>query len=325
MQALWLEDKQLSLKNDIPVPKPLVGEALIKVRLAGICATDLELVKGYYPFCGVLGHEFVGEVVQAPERSELIGKRVVGEINIACGQCQECIQGIPNHCENRSVLGIVKWNGAFAEYLVLPVKNLYTVPEMIPDEVAVFTEPLAAALEIQEQVKINPTDRVLIIGAGRLGQLIAQTLRLTGCDLMVVTQHEKQRVFLEKMHIPTISTEQVPVKRMDIVVDASGNNKGFSLACRAVRPRGKLVLKSTYMGETQVDLSRLVVDEVTLVGSRCGPFGPALRLFEKGLVDPLPLIDASYPLVNGLAAFDHAARPGVLKVLLRPSGEVDRI
>ena len=325
MQALWLEGKQLSLKDDIPVPKPLVGEALIKVRLAGICATDLELVKGYYPFCGVLGHEFVGEVVQAPERSELIGKRVVGEINIACGQCQECIQGIPNHCENRSVLGIVKWNGAFAEYLVLPVKNLYTVPEMIPDEVAVFTEPLAAALEIQEQVKINPTDRVLIIGAGRLGQLIAQTLRLTGCDLMVVTQHEKQRVFLEKMHIPTISTEQVPVKRMDIVVDASGNNKGFSLACRAVRPRGKLVLKSTYMGETQVDLSRLVVDEVTLVGSRCGPFGPALRLFEKGLVDPLPLIDASYPLVNGLAAFDHAARPGVLKVLLQPSGEVDRI
>jgi threonine dehydrogenase-like Zn-dependent dehydrogenase len=295
------------------------------VRLAGICATDLELVKGYYPFRGVLGHEFVGEVVQAPEKGELIGKRVVGEINIACGHCQACIQGLPTHCENRSVLGIVKWNGAFAQYLVLPVKNLYTVLETTPDEVAVFTEPLAAALEIPEQVKIRPSSRVLLIGAGRLGQLIAQTLRLTGCDFTVVTRYEKQRAHLSKLHIPVNSAEDVLDKSMDIVVDASGNKKGFALACRAVRPRGTLILKSTYMGETQVNLSRLVVDEVTLIGSRCGPFAPALRLLEKGLVDPIPLIDASYPLTNGLAAFNHAARPGVFKVLLRPSAGADKI
>lgn len=318
MQAIWLENQNLCFRQDMPLPSLPSGEALVRVRLAGICATDLELVGGYYSFTGVLGHEFVGEVIEAPGRPELTGQRVVGEINAACGDCDTCRAGLPTHCERRTVLGIADRHGSFAEYLALPLGNLHRVPDTVTDEAAVFTEPLAAALEIQEQVHIRPSDRLLVIGAGRLGQLIAQTLALTGCDLQVVARHSHQRDLLAARYIRHISEEQVPQKQMDLVVEATGSPAGFNLARRAVRPRGTIVLKSTYKGEMNVNFSAIVVEEITLVGSRCGPFPPALRLLETRQVDPRPLITARYPLSEALPAFNHAGQPGVLKVLLVP-------
>lgn len=317
MQSVWLEKQQLSIR-EIPVPNPTGREALVRVRMAGICATDLELVKGYYPYSGVLGHEFVGEIVDAPGAPERVGQRVVGEINAVCGKCETCKRGHPTHCENRTVLGIANRHGAFADYLTLPLDNLVPVPASVPDEMAVFTEPLAAALEIQEQVLIKPTDRVLLVGAGRLGQLIAYTLKLTGCDLQVVTRHDSQRRLLEAANISCLSGEEVFARKVDMVIEATGSPAGYALARKAVRPRGTVVLKSTYTGRLEVDFSAVVVDEITLIGSRCGPFLPALRLMEKGLVDPRLLINANYPLAEGIAAFELASQPGVFKVLVRP-------
>lgn len=316
MQALCLVNNQLSYRDNIPIPEPLGGEALVRVRLAGICATDLELVKGYYPYAGILGHEFVGEIVQATEAPERIGERVVGEINADCGKCDICLRGQPTHCEQRTVLGIVNRDGAFAEYLQLPLKNLIPVPTSIPDEAAVFTEPLAAALEIQQQVTIRPTDHVLIVGAGRLGQLIAQSLALTGCDLQVVARHDKQRQLLAACQIGWIDENAVAGRAFDIVIEATGSTGGFTLARQAVRPRGTIVLKSTYKGNMSVNFSALVVNEISLVGSRCGPFMPALRLLENRLVDPTLLIDEIFPLEKGLEAFERVAQQGIFKILL---------
>jgi threonine dehydrogenase-like Zn-dependent dehydrogenase len=315
MKALWLENNRLDLRE---VPEPArFGEALIRIRVAGICSTDLELVKGYYPFKGIPGHEFIGEVVAADERS-WIGQRVVGEINISCGNCEQCLNGRPTHCENRTTLGITKRNGTFAEFTTLPIANLHRVPASVPDEMAVFTEPLAAALEIQQQVHVQPTDRVLVVGAGRLGQLIAQTLALTGCDLHVVARHAYQQKILVERGIRIIAEKDIQPWRWDIVVEATGSAGGFSLARRAIRPRGTLVMKSTYKGEISVNFSSIVVDEVNIVGSRCGPFEPALRLMEKGQVDPSVLIAAEFRLGEALSAFERAAQPGILKVLVTP-------
>ncbi len=324
MQSLWLENHKLELR-DIPQPKK-PNEALIKIRRAGICSTDLELVKGYYPYRGVLGHEFVGEVVALAPNPSLEGRgeslkvsdRVVGEINAVCNQCEQCLNGRPTHCENRTVLGIVNRDGAFAEFTQLPIANLHRIPASVPDEMAVFTEPLAAALEIQQQINIKPTDRVLLVGAGRLGQLIAQTLALTGCDLRVVARHKRQQDLLTAHGIRIISEEEVQPWRWDIVVEATGSPGGFTLARQAVRPRGALVLKSTYKGEMSVNFSSIVVDELNLIGSRCGPFEPALRLMESKQVDPTVLIDDEFVLGNGLKAFERAAQPGTLKVLVTP-------
>lgn len=315
MNALWLENNQISLR-DVPRPhKP--NEALIKIRKAGICSTDLELVKGYYPYTGVLGHEFVGDVVEADDVS-WIGARVVGEINAVCNQCEQCLNGRPTHCERRTVLGIVNRDGVFADFTTLPLSNLHRVPASVPDEMAVFTEPLAAALEIQQQIQVKPTDRVLLIGAGRLGQLIAQTLALTGCDLRVVARHKHQQNLLKARRIRIISGEEIQPSRWDIVVEATGAPGGFSLARQAIRPRGTLVLKSTYKGEMNVNFSSIVVDEINIVGSRCGPFEPALRLMESKQVDPTVLIDSEFALGQALKAFEHAAETGVLKVLVCP-------
>jgi len=315
MQALWLENQQLDLRE---VPEPAwPGEALIRIRKAGVCSTDLELVKGYYPFTGIIGHEFVGDVVECDDPA-WVGQRVVGEINVICGNCEQCLGGRSTHCESRTVLGITKRNGTFAEYTTLPIANLHRVPASVPDELAVFTEPLAAALEIQQQVHIRPTDRVLVIGAGRLGQLIAQTLALTGCDLRVVARHPHQQKILVERGIKLILEEDVQPWRWDLVVEATGSLGGFSLARQAIRPRGTLVMKSTYKGEMSVNFSSIVVDEVNIVGSRCGPFGPALRLMEKGKVDPSVLIAAEFKLGEALQAFERAAQPGVLKVLVEP-------
>jgi threonine dehydrogenase-like Zn-dependent dehydrogenase len=315
MKALWLENNRLDLRE---VPEPArSGEALIRMRVAGICSTDLELVKGYYPFTGIPGHEFVGEVVAADDQS-WVGQRVVGEINITCGSCEQCLNGRPTHCENRTTLGISKRDGTFAEFTILPISNLHRVPASVPDEMAVFTEPLAAALEIQQQVHIRPTDRVLVVGAGRLGQLIAQTLALTDCDLRVVARHAHQQKILVERGIRIIAEEDIQPWRWDIVVEATGSPGGFSLARQAIRPCGTLVMKSTYKGKMSVNFSSIVVDEINIVGSRCGPFEPALRLMEKRQVDPSVLIAAEFRLGEILSAFEHAAQSGVLKVLVTP-------
>ena len=313
MQSLWLEDQNLSIR-DIPRPS-IPGEALLRVRLAGICGTDLELVRGYYPFTGVPGHEFVGEVVGSPDPS-WIGKRVVGEINAVCGDCEQCKHGRPTHCEKRTVLGITNRDGVHAEYTCLPLANLHVVPENVSDEAAVFTEPLAAALEIQEQVHLQPTARVLLIGAGRLGQLIAQTLALTGCDLRVLARHPHQQALLKNRGIKLISETDIQLRYWDVVVEATGSPSGFGLARQAIRPRGTLVLKSTYRGELSLNMSPFVVDEITILGSRCGPFAPALRLLERGEVDPTVLIAERFPLSRGVEAYKTAKKPGILKVIL---------
>ena len=314
MNALWLENNRIAVRDIERPRKP--SEALIKIRKAGICSTDLELVKGYYPYTGILGHEFVGEVVDA-EDPAWMGQRVVGEINVVCSQCEQCLNGRSTHCENRTVLGIVNRDGTFAEFTQLPIRNLHRVPGSIPDEMAVFTEPLAAALEIQQQIQIKPADRVLLVGAGRLGQLIAQTLALTGCDLRVVARHARQQNLLTRRGIGVISEEDVQSRRWDMVVEATGSTDGFALARKAVRPRGTLVMKSTYKGEMSVSFSSIVVDEINIVGSRCGPFEPALRLMESRQVDPTVLIGDEFKLGDALKAFERAAEPGVLKVLVQ--------
>ncbi|ESQ14343.1 MAG: alcohol dehydrogenase catalytic domain-containing protein [Thiohalocapsa sp. PB-PSB1] len=315
MKALWL-NQQPGLRMDVPLPIPSTGEALVRVRLAGVCATDLALLRGYQPFRGILGHEFVGEIVAAADAPERVGKRVVGEINIACGQCHECRAGRSSHCEQRRVAGIRDHDGVFAEFVCLPLRNLHQVPETVADRMAVFVEPLAAALEIMQQIPIAPRQSVLLVGAGRLGQLIARVLHLSGCELAVVARHRAQRALLETVGIPWISEDAVPAARAELVVEATGSPDAFALARRAVRPGGTILLKSTYPGLLQVDFSSLVVDEISLVGSRCGPFPAALRLLAAGLVDPTPLIAASFPLAQAELALERAAEPGVMKVLI---------
>ncbi|HYW18978.1 MAG TPA: alcohol dehydrogenase catalytic domain-containing protein [Nodularia sp. (in: cyanobacteria)] len=317
MKGLWLENQQLQLRTDIPVPDAPPGEALVRVLRAGICNTDLELQRGYYPYTGILGHEFVGIVEQGPEH--LLNRRVVGEINAVCGHCRFCLSGQPTHCENRTVLGIVNRHGAFADYLCLPVQNLHPVPDNVPTDIATFTEPVAAALEIQQQVAVGVDDRVLVVGDGKLGQLVAQTLALTGCNLLVVGRHRDKLVNLEARGIKTNLADAVIDRAFDISVECTGNPEGFAIARRALRPRGTLVLKSTYAGNLSLDASSLVVDEITLIGSRCGPFPEALQLLATGNIDVQPLIHGCYPLDDAIFAFEQAQHRGVLKVLLEIS------
>ena len=241
---------------------------------------------------------------------------MVGTISIWCGQCQPCRQGRPGHCENRRTLGIQNYNGVFAEFTKLPVSNLLEVPESVPDEVAVFTEPLAAALQILEQVHIKPSERVTVVGAGRLGILIAQVLKLSGCALTVVVRRPEPAEMLRKMGIRSAYASELGDKSADVVVEVTGSADGFTISRRLLRAAGTLVLKSTFAGDVCVNLSSLVVDEIHLIGSRCGPFEPALRLMESGQVDLQPLIQTNYALEDGLQAFEEAAKPGSLKVLL---------
>ncbi len=320
MQAIWLEAGHLGLRDDVLQPVPLAGEALIRVLKAGICNTDIELVRGYYPFTGVLGHEFVGVVEAGP--TAWIGRRVVGEINAVCGICLTCLAGRRSHCEQRTVLGIIGRHGAFAEYLTLPLENLHGVPEQLSTAAATFTEPVAAALQIQEQIQFQPTANVLVVGDGKLGQLIAQTLGLTACQLTVVGRHSEKLAHLAKRNIKTVLESELPDKRVfDLAIECTGNASGFALACKSLRPGGTLVMKSTYRGRLSIDAAALVVDEITLVGSRCGPFAPALRLLADGKIDITYLIQAQYPLDAGLAAFSQARKSGVMKVLLDIAAE----
>jgi alcohol dehydrogenase len=315
MRALYF-DGELEYRPGSTDPVPPPGEALIRTRLAGICNTDLEIVRGYMGFQGVLGHEFVGEVVHADGAPELVGQRVVGEINAYCGECPACRRGDPTHCPHRTTLGIDRRDGTMADYFTLPTKLLYPVPSAIPDEWAVFTEPLAAACEITEQVAVRPSARVIVLGDGKLGLIVAQVLQLTGCDLLAVGRHPEKLAVLERRGIRTRIANEEIAPGADVVVEATGSAEGFAAARALVCPRGTLVLKSTFHGDVSLNLSMVVVDEVTIVGSRCGPFPAALRLLEQGLVDVEPLIDETFPLEDGLAAFEQAAARGVLKVLL---------
>ncbi len=311
-------DNGLRFDPAYPDPLPPPGEALIRVRLAGICNTDLELLRGYMAYRGVLGHEFVGEVVQASDAA-WIGQRVVGDINAACYTCATCRAGRHTHCPHRTTLGIYRRDGALADYLLLPEANLFPVPDSVPDEAAVFVEPLAAACEILEQVHLRPTDRVVVLGDGKLGLLVAAVLRLSGCDLTLVGRHPEKLALASAWGVPgRLAHEALPDHAADVVVECTGSPEGFAQARQLLRPRGTLVLKSTYHGAQAVDMSSLVVDEITLVGSRCGPFAPAIRLLGAGLVDPRPLITAVYPLTEVEAAFEHAGRKGALKVLVSP-------
>jgi 2-desacetyl-2-hydroxyethyl bacteriochlorophyllide A dehydrogenase len=316
MKAVWLEHGRLSLRDDLPIPEPTPSQALIKVLRAGICATDLEMVRGYYPFQGILGHEFVGQVVSAPGHADRVGQRVVGEINIACGACATCRRGYRTHCEHRKVLGIRGYHGAFAEYLLLPLENLHVVPPGLPDDVAVFCEPLAAAVEILEQVHIRPNERVCLIGAGRLGQLIARVLKLSGVNLGVVARYQSQVDLLNGLAVNILTESQVNDEHFDIVIEATGSPDGFDLARSAVCPKGTIILKSTFKAAMSIDISRIVVDEITVIGSRCGPFRPAIDLLTTGCLNPRSLISAHFPLQAALEAFQHAGQPGVLKVVL---------
>lgn len=317
MKAVVFDD-DLKLVTDHPKPAPGLGEALVRVSMAGVCNTDLELMKGYMGFSGVLGHEFVGVVEQAPgEYAHLTGKRVVGEINLYCGSCATCLAGMPIHCPERSVLGILGKDGAMAEFLTLPARNLHVVPDEVSDMEAVFTEPLAAALEILEQVHIRPTDRVLVMGDGKLGLLCALALRLTQCDITLLGKHEEKLAIAAAQGVRTMQLYGLAPERVyDVVVEATGSQDGFMDALGFVRPRGTIVLKSTVARGAELNLAPVVIDEITVTGSRCGPFAPALRALAQKLVEVTSLISASYPVDDALAAFEQARAKCIMKVLL---------
>jgi threonine dehydrogenase-like Zn-dependent dehydrogenase len=309
-------DGTLKLVQDAPVPRR-EGEALVRVLAAGICNTDIEITRGYARFRGTPGHEFVGVVEEAPDES-LVGRRVVGEINAGCGHCADCRAGDPRHCRERTVLGIVNRDGAFAEYLSLPGNNLLMVPDSISDEAAVFTEPLAAACGILERVTIRQGDRVAIVGDGKLGLLIAQVLRLATSDLTLIGRHEEKLEIARRHGIKTGLAEELKSGQFDYVVEASGSSQAMALALDLVRPRGTIVLKSTYADHLTVDASRIVVNEISVVGSRCGRFRDALELLKDDKVDLRSMVTQIFPLTHALQAFDYAQQPGVLKVILKP-------
>lgn len=317
MKALAFDRKtgQVELEER-PLPEPQDGEALIRVRKAGICGTDLEIVKGYMEYSGVLGHEFVGRVEAAASAPEWEGKRVVAELNCACHDCPPCRRGLPRHCDNRTVVGIEGRDGALASHVVVPVENLHEVPDTVGDEHAVFTEPLAAALEVLDQVSVRPASEVLLLGDGRLAQLIGQVLMLTGCELTVSGKHESKLELLRTRGARTVLADDLPDRKWDVVVEATGSPGGAALAVAHCRARGTVVLKTTVAGTAGVPIVPVVVDEITVVGSRCGDFGPALRLLESGRVQVAPLISGIYPLSRARDALSYAQGRDVLKVLV---------
>lgn len=302
-----------------PVPQIDAGEALIRVRLAGICSTDLELARGYFSFEGVLGHEFVGVVEQSVE-SHWVGKRVVSSINFADPQTPEYAEFGLEHHPKRTVLGILGHDGAMADYVKVPIANLYPVPKSVPDPVAVFTEPLAAALRIYQQIAVAPTTRVAVLGAGKLGMLIGAVLGMNGAEVTVLGRSESSLALPARWGLKTGLAANQADNSFGMVVDATGNPEGLSTAIRLTRPLGTIVLKSTFAGDQQVDLTKVVVDEIRIVGSRCGPFAPALRLLQSQRIDVQSMIDGEYPIEEAMEAMRHAAQPGVRKILLNLDG-----
>ena len=355
-------DKKLILKRDIPIPVIKKGEALIRVMLSGICNTDLEIVKGYMGFRGILGHEFVGIVEKCSDK-KWVGKRVAGEINISCEKCDYCAKGLKNHCPNRNVLGILNKNGAFAEYLSLPVKNLHILTSNIFDEEAVFIEPLAACFEVLEQVKIKKNDNVIVLGDGKLGLLMAQVIKNSGCKLYLIGKHNEKLLIAKKLGIKTINLNEslkmnyslarpqdiktkitwssavIPAKagtqktnwiphqvrndgnlepkKADVIIVCTGSPEGLDLAINLTKPKGKIVLKSTYASNISLDLSPVVINEISIIGSRCGSFAKAIDALKRKKIKVRPLIYKTFSLKDGLNALEMAKDKKALKVLLK--------
>lgn len=314
MRALVF-NKNLNYTEDYQAPVPSKGEALIRITHAGICNTDLEITRGYMGFQGVPGHEFVG-IVEKCERKSLIGNRVVGEININCGKCPECLRNLGNHCRKRSVLGILNKDGVFAEYATLPVNNLHKLPDEVSDEEAVFIEPLAAAFEILDQVSINASHKVCVLGDGKMGILVSQVLSTTGCDLLVSGHHREKLSILDELDIKTTRKEQLSNARFDIVVDCTGSRTGIETALNIVRPRGTVVIKTTVAKKGHLDLNKVVVNEITLTGSRCGPFPAAIKAIKTRSIDLSPLVTRTFPLEEGIRAFQYASDKSSLKIVM---------
>jgi threonine dehydrogenase-like Zn-dependent dehydrogenase len=322
MRALVF-DQTVSFRPRHPEPPGEDGDALVKIRQAGICATDLEIIKGYLGFHGILGHEFVGEVVSA-DNQDLVGQRVVGEINIVCTRCDLCLSGLSAHCRNRTVLGIQRHDGVFADFVRIPSANLHVLPRSVDDDAAVFVEPLAAACQILKQIKLDTKSDsgrgrkwVTVLGDGRLGLLVAQVLRNANCPVRVIGKHADKLALCEKWQIRSRPlADIVPRHDQDVVVDCTGSAAGFELAMQMVRPRGTIVLKSTVAAARPINLAPLVIDELTVIGSRCGPFREAIRALAEKQVDVASLIHRRMRIEQGIEALDLAARPGVLKVFI---------
>lgn len=309
-------DGKLAFDANYADPKPAEGECLVRVRLAGICATDLHITRGYLAFRGVLGHEFVGTVVQGSQRWN--AKRVACEINCVCRSCDLCLAGLANHCRNRTVVGIAGRDGCFADYVAVPERNLHQIPAAITDEEAVFVEPLAAAFQVLAQCPVERRMRVCVVGSGRLGLLVAQVLHMAGCRLTVTGRNRKKLLLAEKRGIQAIHVDElVPRQDHDVVVECTGLPEGLDVAGTLVRPRGRIVLKSTYAEADARNLSPLVVNEVSVIGSRCGPFPEAINALAREAVDVRPMISQTYPIEDALLAFDALQRPDNVKILLR--------
>jgi 2-desacetyl-2-hydroxyethyl bacteriochlorophyllide A dehydrogenase len=302
-----------------PTPVPGPGEALVRVSMAGICNTDLEIARGYMSFGGVLGHELCG-VVEACGDSRWIGRRVAGEINLGCHACELCKKRMERHCQARTVMGILGKDGCFASHVTLPIANLHTLPDALPDERACFVEPTAAAFEIIEQVPLDTRDEVLVVGDGKLALLIAQVIATTGARLTLIGKHAEKLAIARALGIEVAEREALPKKSFDVVVEATGSPSGMQDAIGWVRPRGKIVLKSTYHGPLTLDAAPLVIDELTLIGSRCGPFEPAIAALATGAVRTEPLISAIVPWDDAISGFARASAQGTLKVLLDMRG-----
>lgn len=310
-------DGELKYRTDYPRPFPAPGESLIRVIMAGVCNTDVELTRGYMNFSGILGHEFVG-IVEESDNRNLIGKRVVGEINCPCHKCSYCMSGMGKHCPDRTVLGIQNRDGVFAQYTLLPDENLHIVPDSVDNETAVFAEPLSAGFEIADSVHIRPTDRVLVMGDGKLGLLCAMALSGTACRLTSLGKHPEKLEILKKAGIDTILlSDYEPDGSFDTVVEATGRAESFSMAMRSVKRRGTIVQKSTYAGNLNMNISELTVNEIRLIGSRCGPFAPALRSMETGRINVKPLISRIMSLNDGVETVRQAMEPGTIKILIR--------
>jgi len=318
MKALRVKDHRVQLA-DVPAPEQN-GEALVRVVRSGICNTDLEIIRGYAGFNGTIGHEFVGVVERADDSPGLAGKRVVGEINVGCGMCELCVVGDPRHCAARTVLGIHGRDGAHAEFLALPARNLIEVPETVADAAAVFAEPLAAAYGIFEQVTVGPETKVAVIGDGKLGLLCAMTMRLRSDLVSLIGKHPEKMAIVEKLGVEVLllGRETIPTRNFDIVVEASGSETGFATALEVVKPRGKIVLKSTFHESAKWETAGIVVDEISIIGSRCGRLAPAVELLASNKVKVDDLISEEFGLENGVLAVKQAEKPGVLKILLRP-------
>lgn len=312
-------DETLKLVADYQKPTAKAGEALIKVTMAGICNTDYEITKGYMGYKGVLGHEFVGVVEEVNgEDKSLVGKRVVGEINCACGKCDLCHQGLERHCFNRQTLGIWQKDGCFSEYLAMPLDTLLVVPENVSDEQAVFVEPLAAGLEILEQLHIQPIQKVIILGDGKLGLTTALALNASNIDVLLVGKHQNKLDIAKAQGVQTKLLADLEIKKeWDFVVEATGSISGFEMALNLTKPRGTLVLKSTVAASKEFNLAPIVIDEIRVQGSRCGRFAPALRLLASGKVDFAPLVSGVYNIDDAIAGFEKNKEKDTLKVLLK--------